>query len=154
DRAWHVLDKLGSLDAWLFGDFDAAFRLGQLGYELIERKDLRRFEGTVCLMLSTLVMPWSKHVTNCRSVVRRSLDVAHNTQNRYLAVRNANVLLSNLLLAGDPLLEVEREAEGNLAVCRAAVFSDYTNAVSTQAALVRSLRGLTHQFGSVDCAQF
>ena len=35
----------GYLAAWRFGDFESGFRFGQLGYELIERRGLRRFEG-------------------------------------------------------------------------------------------------------------
>src|SRR5262249_57602534 len=72
DAACQVLEQLGYIAAWRYGNFDAGFRFGQLGYELIERKDLRRFEGHVSLMLSTLLMPWSKHVTHCRPVIRRS----------------------------------------------------------------------------------
>src|SRR4029450_6715142 len=53
---------LGYVAGWIYGSFDAAFRFGRLGYELIERKALRRFEGYICLMFSTLIMPWAKHV--------------------------------------------------------------------------------------------
>jgi PAS domain S-box-containing protein len=154
DAACHAFGQLGYLAAWRFGDFNAAFHFGQLGYELIERKGLRRFEGLMCLIFSTLVMPWSKHVTSCRSVIRRTFEVADSTHNRLLAVQNGNILLSNLLVAGDPLAEVEREAEVSLAFCRTAAFADYTDAVSTQAALIRSLRGCTRQFGSLDDERF
>jgi tetratricopeptide (TPR) repeat protein len=57
-------------------------------------------------------------------------------------------------LAGDPLVDVDREAEGSLAFCKTAAFADYTDAVATQAALVRNLRGLTRDFGSLDDEQF
>ena len=50
----HAFAQLGYLAAWRFDDFEAAFRFGQLGYELIERRGLRRFEGIVCLNVSTL----------------------------------------------------------------------------------------------------
>ena len=89
-----------------------ALHFGRLGYELIERTGLRRFEGLVCLHVSTLVMPWARHATQCRPVIRRTFEVADNTGNRFLAVAGGNILLSNLLLAGDPLVEVAREAEG------------------------------------------
>jgi len=145
---------LGYLAGWRYGDFDACFRFGQLGYELIERKGLRRFEGYVCLMFSSLMMPWAKHVLTCRPVIDRTFEVCHNTGDRIWAVASRNILLSNLLLAGDPLVDVDREAEGSLAFCKTAAFADYTDAVATQAALVRSLRGLTRDFGSLDDGQF
>ena len=66
------------------------------------------------------------------------------------AVQSGNILLSNLLMAGDSLVEVEREAEATLAFCRKDVFADYTDTVSAQLALIRNLRGLTRQFGLLD----
>jgi PAS domain S-box-containing protein len=145
---------LGYLAGWRYGNFKACFRFGQLGYELIERKGLRRFEGYVCLMFSTLMMPWAKHVLTCRPVIDRTFEVCHNTGDRMWAVASRNILLSNLLMAGDPLADVDHEAEGSLAFCKTAAFADYTDTVAAQAALVRSLRGLTPQFGSLDDERF
>src|SRR5262245_19371168 len=154
DATCHSLVQLAYLAGWRFGNFEAAFHFGELGYELVERKDLRRFEGLVALVFSTMVMPWSKHVRTCRPVIRRTFEVTHNRHDRYKAVMNANILLSNLLLAGDSLVEVQSEAEVNLAFCKTAVFGDFTDAVSFHVALVRSLRGSTRQFGSFDDKQF
>src|SRR5262249_34694520 len=154
DATCHSLVQLAYIAGWRFGNFEAAFHFGRLGYELVERRDLRQFEGLVSLISSTMVMPWSKHVRTCRSVIRRTSEVAHNRHDRYKAVMNANVLVSNLLLAGDPLVEVESEADVNLAFCKTAVFGDFTDAVNIQVALVRSLRGGTRQFGSLDDKQF
>ena len=145
---------LGYQSAWFFDDFDRAFHFGQLGYELIERTGLRRFEGLVCLHVSTLVMPWARHATQCRPLIRRTFEVADNTGNRFLAVAGGNILLSNLLLAGDPLADVAREAEVCLAFCRMGSYGDYFDTLRTQAALIRSLRGLTRRFGSLDDDRF
>ena len=145
---------LGFVAGWLYGSFDASFRFGQLGYELIERKGLRRFEGYICLMFSTVMMPWAKHVQACRPVIDRTFEVSHDTGDLYWAVCSRVVLLSNLLVAGDPLVDVDREAESGLAFCKTTAFADYTDAVATQAALIRSLRGLTRRFGSLDDDQF
>src|SRR5262249_2706596 len=48
DASCWAFTILGYLAAWRYGDFLASFRFGQLGYELIERTGLRRFEGFVC----------------------------------------------------------------------------------------------------------
>ena len=154
DAAPHVFAQLGYMAPWRFGNFDAGFRFGQLAYELIERKDLRQFEGRVCLIVSTLLMPWSKHVTQCRPVIRRTFEVAERSHDHFLAVQNATTLLQNLLMAGDPLSDVATEAEVHLAFGRTAVFGDYTHALGTQAAFIRCLRGFTRQFGSLDDEQF
>jgi PAS domain S-box-containing protein len=154
DASCWAFSVLGFLAAWRYSNFEASFRFGNLGYELIERTGLRRFEGFVCLNFSTLVMPWAKHVVSCRPVIRRTFEVAHNTGNRIWAVQSGNILLSNLLLAGDPLVETEREAEASVAFCRTNVFADYTDTVSMQLAFIRNLRGLTHQFGLLDDDSF
>jgi transcriptional regulator with GAF, ATPase, and Fis domain/predicted ATPase len=154
DAASWAFAHLAYQAAWFFDDFDRAFRFGQLGHELIERTGLRRFEGVVCLHLSTLVMPWARHATECRPVIRRTFEVADDTGNRFLAAAGGNILLSNLLLAGDSLVEVAREAEVCLAFCRTGSYGDYVDTLRTQAALVRSLRGLTPRFGSLDDQQF
>lgn len=145
---------LGYLAAWRYGDFKASFRLGQLGYELIERTGLRRFEGFVCLNFSSLIMPWAKHIATCRPVIRRTFEVAHNTGDRVWAVQSCCNLLSNILMTGDSLVEAEREAEVSLAFCRTGRFGGFTETVRTQLALIRNLRGLTPQFGSLDHEQF
>ena len=49
DTAPHAFAQLGYLAAWRFNDFESGFRFGQLGYELIERRGLSRFEGLVLL---------------------------------------------------------------------------------------------------------
>jgi len=150
DASCWAFAVLGYLAAWRYGNFEASFRFGQLGYELIERTGLRRFEGFVCLNFSALIMPWAKHVASCRPVIRRTFEVAHNTGDRIWAVQSGNILLTNLLMTGDSLAEAECEAEATLAFCRKDVFADYTDTVSTQLALIRNLRGLTRQFGLLD----
>jgi PAS domain S-box-containing protein len=154
DAAPWAFAHLGYQAAWVFDDFERGFRFGQIGFELIERTGSRRFEGLVCLHVSTLLMPWARHATQCRPLIRRTFEVADYTGNRFLAVAGGNILLSNLLLAGDPLVDVAREAEICLAFCRTGGYGDYFDTLRTQAALVRNLRGLTPRFGSFDDHQF
>jgi PAS domain S-box-containing protein len=154
DASCWAFTVMGYLAAWMYGNFEAAFRFGELGYELIERTGLRRFEGYVCLIFSTLLMPWAKHVTVCRPVIRRAFESAYKNGDLQWAAASENILLSNLLLAGDSLADVEEEAEASLAFCQKNVFSGYTDTVRTQAALIRNLRGLTRQFGVLDDQRF
>jgi hypothetical protein len=60
-------------------------------------------------------------VQGCGPLIRRTFEVAHNTHNRFLAVQKANVLLSNLLLAGDSLVEVEDRLKSTSGSGRTAV---------------------------------
>ena len=61
---------------------------------------------------------------------------------------------TNLLAAGDPLAEVEREAEHGLAFAQKARFGLAIDCIATQLGLIRTLRGLTPTFGSFDDEQF
>src|SRR5262249_24692752 len=63
-------------------------------------------------------------------------------------------LITNMLAAGDPLIEVEREAGRSLAFVQKARFGFITDVIATQLALVRMLRGLTRTFGSLDGDEF
>ena len=66
----------------------------------------------------------------------------------------ATNLNTNLLAAGDPLAEVQREAEHGLAFAQKARFGLVIDIIATQLGLIRTLRGLTPTFGSFDDAQF
>ena len=145
---------LGFIASWKFGDFEAGFRFGRLGYELVERKDLRKFEGYVGLHLSGPIMPWARHIATCRELIRTTFAVANKTGDRLSAAASRNELVNNLLFAGEPLIEVEKEAEVGLEFCRRAAFSAFIDRANIVAAFVRNLRGLTRLFGSFDDERF
>src|SRR5262252_7794362 len=65
-----------------------------------------------------------------------------------------NYLNTNMVAAGDPLVEVQREAEHGLEFGQKARFGFAVDLISAQLGLVRTLRGLTPKFGSFDDAQF
>jgi hypothetical protein len=56
-------------------------------------------------------------------------------------------LNTNLLAAGDPLVEVQREAENGLEFAPKAGFGFVIDSITAQLALVRTLRGSTPKFG-------
>jgi PAS domain S-box-containing protein len=63
-------------------------------------------------------------------------------------------MTTNLLMAGDPLVEVQREAKNGLEFAQKMRFGLVTDITATQLGLVRTLRGLTPKFGSFDDEQF
>ena len=72
---------------------------------------------------------------------------------------SCNHLITNLLAAGDPLVDVQREAEEGLEFAQKARFGLVIDIITTQLALIRTLRGLTATFGNfndgrIDEAQF
>src|SRR5215813_9518109 len=67
-----------SVGAWVsghrFGDYHAAYRIGQLGYELVQQRGLMRYQARTYLIFGMLVMPWTRHVRAGRELVRRAFE--------------------------------------------------------------------------------
>ena len=62
--------------------------------------------------------------------------------------------LRNLLVAGDPLAEVQRDAEIGVEFAQTARFGLVIDVITTQLRLILTLRGLTPEFGSFNDEQF
>ncbi len=138
-----------------FGDYQAAvYRFGQLGYDLVEERGLTRFQARTYMDYGYGVLPWTRHVRAGRDLVRRAFEAANKIGDLTYAAYCGNQLNANFLAAGDPLAEVEREAEQGLAFAQRARFGFVIDAIATQLGLIRTLRGLTRAFGSFDDAQF
>src|ERR1700704_27142 len=138
-----------------FGDYrGAVYRFGQLGYDLVEGRGLTRFQARTYMEFGYGVLPWTKHVRAGRDLVRRAFEAANKMGDLTYAAYCGDQLNTNLLAAGDPLAEAEREAEQGLAFAQKMRFGLVIDAITTQLALIRTLRGLTPTFGSFDDEQF
>ena len=147
--------------AWLglivgprFGDYKNAFRFGQLGYELTEKRGLKRFRAATSAVFAAGIMPWMKHLPDCSNVMRQAFEIANKIGDlTYAAYSSAN--LNTLLIAmGGSLGEVQSEAESSLAFARKSKFGFAINLIIPQLGLIRTLRGSTPEFGSLDHEEF
>ncbi|HTJ57913.1 MAG TPA: AAA family ATPase [Devosiaceae bacterium] len=145
---------LGMIAGAHFGNYEAGFRFGRLGYDLVEKRGLPRFEARTYMSFGNLVMPWTKHVLAGRDLVRRAFATANRNGDLTFACYSCNNLNTNLLAAGDPLADVEREAENGLAFAQKARFGLVIDIIKGQLGLVRTLRGLTPKFGTFDDEEF
>ena len=68
---------LGKIAGPRFGDYQAGFRFGQLGYELVERRGLKRFQARTYLVFAVFVVRWTKHVRASRDLLRRAFEAAN-----------------------------------------------------------------------------
>ena len=137
-----------------FNDYRTMYRFGQLGNDLVERHGLTRFQARTYMDLAYGVLPWTRHVRDARDLLRRAFDAANNVGDLTYAAYCCNQLNTNLLLAGDPLAEVEREAEQGLVFAQKVGFRFVVDRIATQLGLIRTLRGLTPTFGCFDDARF
>ena len=81
--------------------------------------------------------------------MRRAFEAANEIGDLTFAAYSCNHLITNLLAAGDPLAEVQREAEKGLEFAQKARFGLAIDIIARSSALIRTLRGLTPNFGSL-----
>jgi PAS domain S-box-containing protein len=141
---------LGMIAGALFGNYKDGFRFGSLGYELVEHRRLKRFQARTYLCFGQFVMPWTKHVRTCCDLLRRAFEAAERSGDRTFAAYSRNTLNTILLATGDPLAEVQGEAENSLEFAQNARFGIVIDVITAQLGLIRTLRGLTPKFGSFD----
>jgi PAS domain S-box-containing protein len=147
--------------AWLgmilgphFGDYRAGFRFGKLGLDLVEQRGLRRFEARVYLIFGHRVIPWTQPIRTGRSLVQRAFDAANKLGDLTFAAYSCDNRITNLLASGDPLGDVQREAEAGLDFARQTRFGMVIDRLTTQLRLIRALRGLTPEFDSFNDTEF
>jgi signal transduction histidine kinase len=137
-----------------FGDYNAGFRFGRLGYDLVEQRGLQRFKARTYMVFGNSIMPWTKHVRTGRDLVRRAFDVANAIGDLAFGTLSYTYLITHLLAAGDPLVDVQREAEEGLAFAEKARFGLVIDIIAAQLGLIRTLRGLTPVFGCFNDERF
>jgi predicted ATPase/signal transduction histidine kinase/ActR/RegA family two-component response regulator len=145
---------LGMIVGPHFNDYPTAFRFGQLGFELVEQRGLDRFKARVYMSFGNLVNPWTKHVRTGRALVRRAFNTANEIGDLTFAAYSCNNLITNLLASGEPLPDIQREAEAGLAFARKIRFGLVIDIITSQLRLILTLRGLTPAFNSFNDAQF
>jgi PAS domain S-box-containing protein len=137
-----------------FGNYKDGFRFGQLGYDLVEKRGLKRFQARTYMSFGDIVLPWTRHVRAGRDLVRRAFDAAIEIGDVTYAGFCCDHLIKNLLAAGDQLVEAQREAEDSLLFAQKIRFGLVVDHIKAQLGLIRTLRGLTLTFGSFNDDQF
>jgi PAS domain S-box-containing protein len=146
--------RLGMVAGPRFGDYHAGFRFGRLGHDLVEQHGLTRFQARTYMSFGAFVLPWTRHVRAGRDFLHRALQAANKMGDLNCAAYSGGHLATNLLAAGDPLVDVQRETENALAFAQKTGFGFVIDITATQLGLIRTLRGLTPKFGSFDDGQF
>ncbi len=142
--------RLGMIAGLRFGEYEGAYRVGQLAYELVERRGLRRFQAGVYLNFGNMGMPWTRHIKICCELISRAFEVARTTGDLMYTGVCSSMMIVNLLSTGDPLADIQREAESALAFAQTAQTGPAFEVVSVALAIMRMLRGATARFGSLN----
>jgi len=145
---------LGEILGTNFDNYEAAFRFGKLGFDLMEKRGPLRFKAAVYFCFAQMVNIWTKHFRSSIELQRRAFEVAQQTGNLQTASYTGNATITLLLATGAPLREVERTAEEALAFARKTKFGLVVDVLTTQLRLIRVLRGLAPRFSSFDGDDF
>jgi len=154
DSSCYHYVSLGYIAGSRFGDYAAGYRFGRLGCQLVEKRELKRFQARAYKDFGAHVIPWTRHVRTGRDILRSALEFANQSGDLTFAGYSYVSLGSNLLAAGDPLIEVQRQVEIGLAFAQKLRFQFVIDLASAQLGLVQTLRGLTRKFGSFDDSEF
>ncbi len=127
-------------------------RFAKLGLALITERGLRRFEARIWLQYGYLAL-WSQQVRVGREALRRAFDTAIESGDLTNAAYACDKINTNYLAAGDPLSDAQKEAENGLAFARKARVGFIIDVIAAQLGLIRTLRGLTPRFGSLEHEQ-
>lgn len=132
------------------GNYKDGFRFGKLGFDLVEKHGLTRYQARTYMSVGAMVMPWAEHVANGRELVRRAFDLAYRIGDLTFASYSWDQLITICLGVGDALADVQTECESGLAFAKRVRFGLVIHLCGSQLGLIRTLRGITRPLGSLD----
>lgn len=138
----------------VFGQYEAGYRFGRLGLDLVEKKQLTRFRARTYTSFGNIVVPWARHVLEGREPIRQALEMAKESADLTYTLYILCDLTQNLVSVGDNLEDVQVEVEGAVEISERARFQLVTDMLVTYRGFIKSLRGLTRRLGAFDDAQF
>src|SRR5262249_26994577 len=153
DASCYAYVWLGAIAGARFGNYQAGYRFGRVGYELVEQRGWKRFQPLTHFVFGSLVIPWARPVKAGRDFLRRAFEGANSAGDVVYAAGIAPMVDANLLAAGDHLGDVERAAQRSLEFALKVRFGQPIEASAAQLGFVRTLRGIARRFGCLDNEQ-
>jgi PAS domain S-box-containing protein len=133
-----------------FGNYEAGFRFAKLGHDLLDERSSYRYRANIYVWLGGLLTPWSRHLKTGLELILRAFDLANRIGSFTLAGYCRNTLNTIRLAAADLLTDVQRDAETGLAFATNISSHLVTDCIAAQLGLIRTLRGLTPTFGTLN----
>ena len=119
----------------------------------MEKRGLVRYQARTYLTFATLT-PWTKHAGEARKLILRAFDAASRNGDLTFSAYSWEQLITNCLMAGDSLADVQSQADNGVAFAKAAHFGLVAEISRHPTGAYRSLRGVTSSFGSFNDEEF
>lgn len=145
---------LGMMVGPYFGNYEAAFKFGKLGYDVVEKAHYTRYQARVYMCFAYHVTPWAKDIRSGLALLRRAFLVSRDAGDVTYAGFSSCTLITSLLAAGEPLERVADEAGDRLKFVTAARFGLVVDIMTSQLQLVRCLKGEVDAFGYLNGDDF
>ncbi|MGY8663367.1 AAA family ATPase [Bradyrhizobium sp. UFLA05-109] len=151
DAAPYNYEDMSLIASTRFGHYDQAYRLGKMACDLLERRGWHHYGGRTYFVFASH-LPSTRPLRDAIDPARRAFEMAQEHGDPAFAAMASRALNSVFLATGHPLDQVELDAEHGLEFSRH--FGFYQDRISAPLALVRTLRGETTKFGSLDDGRF
>lgn len=133
-----------------FADYPTGVAFAELGCRLVEQRGLERYQARTQLAFLLFAQRWVQPVSSCIEPLRQVFEIASRTGDLPVGAFAGNSLVSNMLSTGEPLADVQAQAEKGLAYAKKIGFAVGINFIETQLAFIQALRGRTRLFGSLE----
>ncbi|MDC0718881.1 AAA family ATPase [Nannocystis bainbridge] len=126
-----------------FGRYHAGYRFGELGYALAERSGVMAYRAKLHFIFGDCIRFWTRHLRGALRYLEIAFQSARETGDLTFACYCCNHYVTDLLVLGEPLDQVERETERRLKFTRDARFAGSSQVLIGIQRLVRNLQGRT-----------
>jgi PAS domain S-box-containing protein len=138
----------GSMAGAQFDNQGDGNRFARLGIELVERRNLRRFQGRTYRTFAENVSLWTEHIGIGCNLLRQGFEAAKRTGEAAYAAYIVETLTRLLLASGQSLAEVQLETELGLEFATTTRVEFVVDLMSQRLAFIKALRGLTANVSS------
>lgn len=98
-----------------FADYATAYKFGELSRRLVDRGSAGRYKARVYALFAGFAVPWIKPLAYSTPLTEEAFRISKSTGDLAFAAYNARNHITHQLMAGKPLLEVQKLAEDTLA---------------------------------------
>ena len=134
-----------------YGHFEEGYRFTKMACNLLELRGWNHVGGRTYFQAAVNI-PWTRPLREAIDPARLGFQIAKEYGDPVFAAHASRALNSILFASGHPLDIVESEAEHGLAFTRQ--FGFFLDRITPLLSLVRTLRGKTAKFGSLDDGPF